>query len=235
MQPMEMADGQTVDAVMEGEVRNGFIKKVYGILTVQLLLTFAIAFPIQQADQTWVQSHYKYCQIAIFVSLAVTMGVMCCCHEAARRFPTNYLFLFVVTVCESVVVGFISAMYTTQSVMIAVILTAGIFVGLSIYAVTTKTDFTGMGGYLVAALLGLCLTSFVCMFFPSPMMNTLMGGAGAIIFSCYIVYDTQLICGGKHNKFRFTVDDYVFAALNIYFDIVNLFIYLLELFGDRRG
>merc|ERR1719198_1558127 len=100
---------------------------------------------------------------------------------------------------------------------------------------TTKTDFTGFGPYLFAALLGLILMSFLCMFFPySPMMQKVMAGFGAILFSFYIVYDTQLICGGKHKKHQFGVDDYVFAALNIYLDIINLFLYLLSLFGDRR-
>merc|ERR1719379_1181173 len=135
------------------------------------------------------------------------------------------MFLFFVTICEAIIVGFISAMYTTQSVLIACLLTCGIFVGLTIYAFTTKDDFTGMGGYLCAALLGLCLTSFVCMFFPySPMMQKILGGLGAILFSFYIVYDTQLIAGGKHKQQQFGVDDYVFAALNIYLDIINLFL-----------
>ncbi len=44
----------------------------------------------------------------------------------------------------------------------------------------------------------------------------------------------QLVVGGKHNKYRIGVDDYVFAALNIYLDIINLFLYLLQLLSDRR-
>merc|ERR1719502_2299783 len=100
---------------------------------------------------------------------------------------------------------------------------------------TTKDDFTGMGGYLMVVLMGLILTGFLCMFFPySPIAQKLMAGVGAILFAFYIVYDTQLICGGKHQKHQFGVDDYVFAALNIYLDIINLFLYLMELFGERR-
>ena len=57
---------------------------------------------------------------------------------------------------------------------------------------------------------------------------------GCLLFSCYIVYDTQLIVGGQHKKHQFGVDDYVFAALNIYLDIINLFVYLLRLLNSRR-
>merc|ERR1719359_2208900 len=224
-----------VQQIIDGEVRSGFIRKVYGILSVQLLVTVLIAFPIQQMDPTWIATHRQYAQAAMFISLFAVVGVSCCCMQAARTFPTNYIFLAVITVCEAVIVGFVSAMYTTQSVIMAGALTAGIFLGLTLYAMTTKTDFTGMGGYLMAALLGLMLTSFLCIFFPySPMMQKLMAGCGAIIFSMYIVYDTQLICGGKHKKYSFGVDDYVFAAINIYLDIINLFLYLLALFGDRK-
>lgn len=227
--------GQPGIAEVEDTIRSGFVRKVYGILSVQLLLTTAIAFPIQQMDPYWIAAHRQYAQFAMFLSLGLVLGVSCCCMEAARTFPQNYVFLFLVTVCEAVVVGFISAMYTTQSVIMAAVLTAGIFFGLTIYAMTTNTDFTGMGGYLMAGLMGMILTSFLCMFFPySPMMQKIMAGCGAILFSFYIVYDTQLICGGRHKKYSFGVDDYVFAALNIYLDIINLFLYLLSLFGDRR-
>jgi len=226
-------DGQ-VNEIVQGEIRSGFIRKVYGILTVQLLLTGAIAYPFQLMDQAWIIQNRSLCQACMFISLGLVVGVSCCCSEIARKVPWNYIFLFVVTVCEAVVVGFISAMYTTQSVTIAAFLTAGIFGGLTIYAMTTKTDFTGMGGYLAAAVIGLILMSFVAMFFPGEMMQKVIGGFGAILFSFYIVYDTQLICGGKHKKHAFGVDDYVFAALNIYLDIINLFLYLLSLFGERR-
>merc|ERR1719375_323922 len=183
---------------------------------------------------SWVATHQSLCQGCMIFSLVLVLGVSCCCQEMARKVPYNYLFLLLVTVCEAVIVGFICAMYTGQSVLLAAGLTAGIFAGLTVYACTTNSDFTGMGGYLAAALMGLILTSFICMFFPSPMMQKVLGGFGAILFSFYIVYDTQLICGGKHKKHQFGVDDYVFAALNIYLDIINLFLYLLSLFGDRR-
>jgi len=223
-----------VNEIIEGEIRSGFIRKVYGILTVQLLLTGVIAYPITQMDQAWVIQNRPLCQACMIISLVLVLGVSCCCSEIARKVPYNYIFLLVVTVCEAVIVGFISAMYTAQSVIIAAFLTAFIFLGLTIYAMTTQTDFTGMGGYLAAAAFGLLGIMIVAMFFPGVMMQKVIGGLGAILFSFYIVYDTQLICGGKHKKHAFGVDDYVFAALNIYLDIINLFLYLLSLFGERR-
>ena len=72
------------------------------------------------------------------------------------------------------------------------------------------------------------------MFVSSPLTHKLYAGMGAMLFSMYIVYDTQLIMGGKSRQFQYSLDDYCIAALNIYVDIIQLFLYLLQLFGDRR-
>ena len=60
------------------------------------------------------------------------------------------------------------------------------------------------------------------------------GSVGALIFSLYIVYDTQLMMGGKH-KYSLSPEEYIFAALNIYLDIINLFMYILMIVGAARG
>ena len=60
------------------------------------------------------------------------------------------------------------------------------------------------------------------------------GSAGALIFSLYIVYDTQLMMGGKH-KYSLSPEEYVFASLNLYLDIINLFMYILMIIGAGRG
>jgi FtsH-binding integral membrane protein len=238
MQNMETmhVDSQmkTADA-WEKDVRSGFVQKVYGILSVQLLLTAAIAYPIYNMPQEWINANRSLADIAMLVSLVMILGVGCCCQEVARKFPQNYVFLFVVTVCESIIVGIFSHRFSGDSIMYAVVMTAGIFFGLTVFAFTTKHDFTGIGPYLYVALLGMVLTGCLMMFFPySPLSHRIMAGIGTILFSFYIVYDTQLIIGGRHKKHQFAVDDYVWAALNIYLDIINLFIYLLELTGERR-
>ena len=60
------------------------------------------------------------------------------------------------------------------------------------------------------------------------------GSAGALVFSLYIVYDTQLMMGGKH-KYSLSPEEYVFASLNLYLDIINLFLYILMIIGAARG
>ena len=92
-------------------------------------------------------------------------------------------------------------------------------------------DFTGWGSYIYAGLLTLFWLGFFSMFFYGQITNLLLSGLGVLVFSLYIVYDTQLIIGGKHKKFQYGVDDYVFAALSLYLDVINLFLCLLALLG----
>eukprot|EP00929_Paragymnodinium_shiwhaense_P010595 TRINITY_DN115395_c0_g1_i1.p1 TRINITY_DN115395_c0_g1~~TRINITY_DN115395_c0_g1_i1.p1 ORF type:complete len:249 (-),score=59.18 TRINITY_DN115395_c0_g1_i1:53-799(-) len=221
------------------EVRMGFVRKVYGILSAQLLVTCAIATPICVAGPSWVQQNAWVLYLSMAALLA-TMCSMCCCAAALRTYPTNYIFLSVMTVVMSVLVGFSSAMYTWQSVVLAAGLTAGIFVGMTIYAWTTTTDFTGAGPYLMAALL--CLIGFGFTLSIMRMFGVniewglmLYDACGVLLFTFYIVFDTQLIMGelGGH-KVSFTIDDYCFAALNLYLDIINLFLHILSLLGERR-
>merc|ERR1719217_821104 len=108
----------------------------------------------------WIAAH----QWMMWVSMAVTLALMCgmtCCSEVGRKYPTNYIILFVFTAFEGVLVGFVSAMYTAASVAMCVGITAAIFLGLTVYAWTTDTDFTGMGAYLFGALMTLMMFSFV--------------------------------------------------------------------------
>ena len=70
-------------------------------------------------------------------------------------------------------------------------------------------------------------------FVNSPLLNILYSTGGAVIFSFYIIYDTQLIVGGKNRMIQYTENDYVIAAIGLYIDIINLFLYILELLnGD---
>lgn len=219
---------------LEADVRRGFIRKVYGILIAQLLVTVGIAAPFQSLSKEWIEEHLWMVRLARWTSLAVVL-VLACCRGTARSFPANYMFLFAFTACQGVVIGFVSAMYQTHSVLLAAGLTVALFSSLTAYACLTKSDFTGAGPYLFCALSGLCLAGFVLLFFPgSEGFFHVYACLGAMLFCFYIVYDTQLIIGGQHKKFKFEVDDYVFAALNIYLDIVDLFLFLLSLLGDRK-
>jgi FtsH-binding integral membrane protein len=78
------------------------------------------------------------------------------------------------------------------------------------------------------------ISGFILIFFPSYLGTIIYSGIGALLFSAYLIFDTQMIIGGKRDRYmEFSVDDYVPAAISLYIDIVQLFIYMLQIFGDR--
>lgn len=227
------------------ELRRGFVRKVYAILATQLLLTTVIAAPLQTASSLWMRQNAWL----MWVALAMTTATICfisCCQGLARQYPTNYMLLFAFTAFEGVLVGFVCAQYTWQSVLLATGITVFIFLGMTAYAWNTETDFTGAGPYLFAALLvlvafGLAIVVLAACGVGISWLLVAYDAIGVLIFTLYIVFDTQLMLGdwGGHSQ-QFSVDDYVFAALSLYLDIINLFLHLLRLlnivlrlFGNR--
>lgn len=213
-------------------VRSGFVQKVYGILTVQLLVTVGIAMAI---PREFLQANAQPVYYCCLGGLIIVICAQSCAGESMRRFPTSYIWLGVITVLMSLIVAVVTSQYRVEQVLTAAGMTSAIFFGLTAYACVTKTDFTGFGPYLYAGCLGLMITGLVACIFPTNMGMTIQAGFGAILFSMYIVYDTQMIMGGRRKKHQFDIDDYAFAALNLYLDIINLFLYILELLnGDRK-
>jgi len=212
-------------------IRLGFIRKVFMILTLQLGVTFGIALtfsavaPIKQ----FCVENYWFIWVS-FVAAFVAMCVLLCKPGLAQKHPNNIIALCVFTILKSIFIGAISAYSDLVDVLFAISVTLGVSLALIGFASQTKIDFTSKGMYLYAGLWALILLGIFMPF--NPRGSLIYSGLGALIFSMYIVYDAQLIFGGKHKKYKFGVDDYVFAALSLYLDIINLFLIILG--GGRR-
>merc|ERR1712159_540601 len=100
------------------------------------------------------------CGLSIAMTM-ITVLVMSCCAGVARSYPANYILLFLFTAFEGVLVGFVSARYTAGSVALCLGITVVIFLGLTAYAWTTKTDFTGLGPFLFGMLLSLLVFGMI--------------------------------------------------------------------------
>lgn len=115
----------------------------------------------------------------------------------------------------------------------AVGITAAVCFALTLFAIQTKYDFTMCGGVLLAVMVVFLIFGIVAIFIPGKIMTIVYASLGAVIFSIYLIYDTQLMMGGEH-KYSISPEEYIFAALNLYLDIVNIFIYILTLIGATR-
>lgn len=220
------------DIKINKSIRLNFIKKVYGILCVQLCLTalmciITMSFPSFAAFQI----NHSWIQIILTIASILILLVLFCSRDLSKRVPINYALLFTFTLFESYAVSSCCAMYDRQTVLLAALFTLGITIGLTVYAYTTKTDFTVLTGILFVCLIGLVLFGITCIFIRSRVVNIVYCTLGAIVFGIYIVCDTQLLIGGKSKEIG--MDEYVFGAVSLYLDIINLFLYILSLLGNR--
>jgi FtsH-binding integral membrane protein len=147
-----------------------------------------------------------------------------------KSYPTNLLFLTAFTALEAYTISVVVSFYDVNIVLYALILTGGIFIFLTLFACQTKYDFTSWMPYLFGALWGLVLFGFMAMFLPNNSTADLIyGGVAALVFSGYILVDTQLIMRHHH------VEEEIAATISLYLDIINLFLAILRILNNQNN
>ena len=135
------------------EMRLGFIRKVYGILSAQLLITFLLVCStfIPSVREFFIKSFFL---IYICTPIAIIiLIVLVCCKEFTKKVPYNYILLFIWTICEAITLCCVASRYNYKTVLTALGLTAGVVIGITVYAFWTDRDFTGWGWVYVLLLL----------------------------------------------------------------------------------
>ncbi|XP_023171498.2 protein lifeguard 2 isoform X2 [Drosophila hydei] len=214
-------------------IRKGFIRKVYSILLTQLLFTCGVICIFMYHDPTkyFVRAHPNVVMVAMVVNIVVVIS-MACCETARRHFPVNFVCLGLFTVTMSLLLGAVASSLEANLVLLAVGITALLVAALSIFAIQTKYDFTAMGGVLIAVVVSLLILGFAGAFLRQAFGETALACLGALFGSFMLIYDTQLIIGGTH-EYQFNPEDYIFAALTLYIDVVRLFLYILRLIARK--
>jgi len=123
--------------------------------------------------------------------------------------------------------------YDPKVVIMAAVMTVAMTLALTLYACTTKTDITMKGSALFIALCGLCLLTIFGWFFPyNSIVSVIICVFTICLYGVYLIYDTQLIMGGK--KHQLSMDDYIIGAMMLYLDIIVIFLEILSLLGKKN-
>lgn len=228
-----MMGGEGITGFSSKEIRAAFIRKVYFILMLQLATTtaFIAIFIKTEPVQLWVQSNPATAIVA-YVIFIVLYLVLICCESVRRQHPTNLIILALFTLAMSYMVGCISITYKTESVMLAFGICAACCLAVTIFSFNTKYDFTSCAGVLFVCAVAFMIFGFIAIFSRSPMTHKIYAGIGSILFMAFLAFDTQMIMGGK--KHEISAEDHVFATIQLYMDIVQIFLFLLSLFGERK-
>lgn len=233
--PPAFQENQDFDFGLDNKsIRRAFIRKVFLVLSAQLLVTFAFV-----AVFTFVDEVKGFVQVNMWTYLVsygiffVSVCVISCCGSVRRRHPWNLIALSVLTLSMSYMVGMIASFHDTDSVVMAVGITAFVCFTVVIFSLQTKYDFTSCYGVLFVCLMVLIVFGLLCIFIRNEILHIVYAGLGALLFTCFLAVDTQLLLGNK--ELALSPEEYVFAALNLYTDIINIFLYILAIVGRARG
>lgn len=218
--------------ISEAHVRVGFVRKVYGLVAAQITLTALVSAlcvhgPIAGPLIRFAAQHPGIITWGTFIPTAVALLALL---VFKRSHPTNLYLLGGFTLLLAFDVGCVCAAVSAAGfgyvVLQAATLTAALFIGLTIYAFSTKRDISVLGATLFPCLFALTSYGLLALVFPS--MRTGLAGfmyslAGAVLFCFYIVFDTFRILK------VLGPDDYIEAAIQLYLDIVNLFLHILDI------
>ena len=225
----ENAFGMPLTPAQElSQVRRAFLRKTYAIFLLGLIVTgmgglFAVSVP---PVLNFVIAH-------IYISLIIQFGLILAASLFINRRPWDALFYFLFTFATGIVLTPILLAVTAQSGSSAVVvqafgITTSIFIGLSLYALFTKRDFSFLRGGLMIALFTLIGLGLVNLFVHSDALSLFFASMAAIVFSGFILYDTSRMVqlAGRISP--------ISAALSLYLDFYNLFLAILRLLSRRR-
>ncbi|XP_028262488.1 fas apoptotic inhibitory molecule 2b [Parambassis ranga] len=218
-------------------IRRTFIRKVYAILMLQLFVTVAIVslFTFCMPVRFFIQTHPGLYMIS-YVTFFITYIALSCCGDLRRQFPWNVILLVLFTLSMASMMGFVSSFYNTKSVLLCLGITALVCLSVTVFSFQSKVDVTSCQGVLFS----LCMVMLLCAITISivvpfgyvPWLHAIYAVVGAILFTLFLAFDTQLLLGNK--RYTISPEEYIFATLSLYLDIIYLFSFLLQILGGGR-
>jgi FtsH-binding integral membrane protein len=238
------ASAGTADMAVDTGLR-AFMLGVYNKMALGLLLSAALAYVTSQVapvrdllfrvteDGTLV----GFTLLGMIVALS-PIAVLLVGQFAVRQTPrSSGIVYWLVVALFGASLGDIALIYRLDSIFETFLITATAFGGLSLIGYTTKKDLTGFGSFLIMGLFGLVIASVVNMFLHSGALDFAVSVLGVLIFAGLTAFDTQRLkmtyyqLGGDQAAMGVATN---YGALSLYLDFLNLFLFLLRIFGGRR-
>ncbi|VDL77088.1 unnamed protein product [Nippostrongylus brasiliensis] len=183
----------------------------------------------------WVQNNLVFLYISMGVFIAVSIALMCV-TSLRRSYPANLIALGIFTLAAGYMTMAITSAYTVQSVLLALCITTGSCAAIIVFAIFAKRDLTSLIG--LAYVFGTTLMFFgitamiACFAFNVTFLYTVYAALGALLSMLYLAIDIQLLMGGR--RFALSQEEYVFASMQIFLDILNIFLFILQIFGKSN-
>lgn len=214
------------------------MRNVYTWMACGLAMT-ALTAMIVGRNENWV---YTIATSGMYWGLLIAEVVLVIFLSARinkMSFAAAGLMFAAYAILNGVTMSFIMLAYTAESIAQAFFVTAGTFGGMSLVGFFIKKDLSAMGRTMMMALIGLIIATIVNIFWQNSMMASILNYAGVIIFVALTAYDTQKIKVMLQQAQYAGISDQtnklaLMGSLTLYLDFINLFLYILRLFGNRK-
>jgi len=214
------------------------MNKVYGTMSVGLLITALVSWAVGNNDamlSALFTGFTRYIVMFAPLIMVFAFGAMINRLSAAGA----QLFFYAFSAAMGLSISYIFAIYTDFSITQTFIVTSIAFAGLSLWGYTTKKDISGWGAFLIMGVIGLIVASIVNIFLASPAIMFAISIIGVLIFAGLTAYDTQKIKNTYLQHAHMGDSEWmgkaaIMGALNLYLDFINMFMFLLHLFGSRE-
>lgn len=238
-----MAEFETIRSagVRSAQVDEGLrshMNKVYGTMSVGMLLTFAAAWAVGNNAaifETLFTGFTRY--IVMFAPLIMVFAFGAVINKLSAA--AAQLFFYAFAALMGVSISYIFVIFTDYSIVQVFLITSIAFAGLSLWGYTTKKDISGWGSFLMMGLIGLIVASVINIFLGSGMLQWAISVIGVLIFAGLTAYDTQdikkeYLAHAHTGDSEWLGKSAIMGALRLYLDFINMFIMLLNLLGQRE-
>ena len=246
-----MAEFETIRrtgaGVRTAEIDEGLrahMNKVYGTMSVGLLVTALVAWAFGSSpallsilrDPVTLSPNILG-WVVMFAPLGMVFLFGGMINRLSAAGAQTFFYLFAAVMGLSI--SWIFAAFTGMSIAQIFLITAISFAGLSLYGYTTKKDISGWGSFLIMGVIGLIVAMIVNIFLASPAIMFAISILGVLIFAGLTAYDTQNIkntylAHAHHGDQEWLAKSGIMGALSLYLNFINMFMFLLQLFGSRE-
>ena len=220
------------------------MNKVYSTMSIGMLLTFAVAWAVGTSpellavfrDPATLQPNILG-WIVMFAPLIMVFAFGAAINRLSVAGAQTFFYVFAAVMGLSL--SWIFVAFTGFSIAQVFLVTSIAFAGLSLWGYTTKKDLSGWGTFLLMGVIGLVVASIVNIFLGSPAIMFAISILGVLIFAGLTAYDTQSIKNeyiehARHGDSEWLGKAAIMGALRLYLDFINMFMFLLQLFGNRE-
>ena len=218
--------------------KNKFMVRVFDLMTIALGITATVSYFLSESSfLPWMNHHPNFVIGLLIVKLLLVHGLAATAHRLSPAVATSAFFLY--AVMNGIVLSPIFQIYTNGSIVSAFTSATIVFLTMSCYGYSTKKDLTSVGSLALMALIGVIIALVVNAFLQHPLVDMLLSIVVVCVFVCLVAVDAQKIkkigeqLGGAGNHESFT-GLAIIGALELYLDFINLFIYILKLFGNKK-